>query len=86
MDFLFDPVFYLLDNPELVATVTPEAEKLAAAFWPGPLTLVMPRSEDASDVLTGGQDTVAIRIPSHPMAQQLLTAFGGRPRSSLQLR
>ncbi len=60
-----------------VATVTPEAEKLAAAFWPGPLTLVMPRSEDASDVLTGGQDTVAIRIPSHPMAQQLLTAFGG---------
>ena len=37
----------------------------------------MRRSEDASDVLTGGQDTVAIRIPSHPMAQQLLTAFGG---------
>jgi L-threonylcarbamoyladenylate synthase len=60
-----------------VASVPPEAEKLAQAFWPGPLTLVMYRSEDASDVLTGGQDTVAIRIPSHPMAQQLLTAFGG---------
>jgi len=60
-----------------VAEVPAAAEKLAAAFWPGPLTLVMRRSEDASDVLTGGQDTVAIRIPSHPMAQQLLTAFGG---------
>jgi L-threonylcarbamoyladenylate synthase len=60
-----------------VAEVPPAAEKLAQAFWPGPLTLVMRRSEDASDVLTGGQDTVAIRIPSHPMAQQLLTAFGG---------
>ncbi len=60
-----------------VADVPPDAEKLAQAFWPGPLTLVMRRSEDASDVLTGGQDTVAIRIPSHPMALQLLTAFGG---------
>ncbi len=60
-----------------VAEVPAAAEQLAAAFWPGPLTLVMRRSEDASDVLTGGQDTVAIRISSHPMAQQLLTAFGG---------
>jgi len=60
-----------------VEEVPPQVEPLAKAFWPGPLTLVMRRSEEASDVLTGGQDTVAIRIPSHPMAQQLLTAFGG---------
>ena len=75
------PLILHIDNARFlsrwVAEVPPEAEKLAQAFWPGPLTLVMRRSEDASDVLTGGQDTVAIRIPSHPMAQQLLTAFGG---------
>jgi L-threonylcarbamoyladenylate synthase len=75
------PLILHIDNARFlsrwVAGVPPEAEKLAQAFWPGPLTLVMRRSEDASDVLTGGQDTVAIRIPSHPMAQQLLTAFGG---------
>ena len=39
--------------------------------------MVLRRSADASDVLTGGQDTVAVRVPAHPMAQQLLTAFGG---------
>jgi L-threonylcarbamoyladenylate synthase len=60
-----------------VRELTPEAEKLAAAFWPGPLTLVLPRSDSVHDVVTGGQDSVAIRIPSHPMARQLLDAFGG---------
>lgn len=60
-----------------VAEFPPAAERLARQFWPGPLTLVLPRGPDASDVLTGGQDTVAVRVPSHPMAQQLLTAFGG---------
>src|SRR5688572_7300316 len=54
-----------------------EAGKLAEAFWPGPMTLVLPRGEAVHDVVTGGQDTVAIRIPSHPMARQLLDAFGG---------
>jgi L-threonylcarbamoyladenylate synthase len=53
------------------------AQKLAAAFWPGPLTMVLPRSLTVSDVVTGGQDTVAVRVPSHPMARQLLAAFGG---------
>lgn len=57
--------------------VPPAAAKLAEAFWPGPLTLVLPRADTVHDVVTGGQDTVAVRIPSHPMAQQLLTAFGG---------
>ena len=41
------------------------------------MTLVMPRAANVHDVVTGGQDTVAVRVPSHPMAQQLLTAFGG---------
>ncbi|HEY6451476.1 MAG TPA: L-threonylcarbamoyladenylate synthase [Steroidobacteraceae bacterium] len=57
--------------------VPPAAEKLAASFWPGPLTLVLPRAYNVHALVTGGQETVAVRIPSHPMAQQLLTAFGG---------
>ena len=75
------PVIVHLDNPKYLhrwAREVPEnAQKLAARFWPGPLTMVLPRSENVHDVVTGGQDTVAIRVPSHPMAQQLLTAFGG---------
>ncbi|HLQ12242.1 MAG TPA: L-threonylcarbamoyladenylate synthase [Steroidobacteraceae bacterium] len=53
------------------------AARLAEKFWPGPLTLVLPRADNISELITGGQDTVAVRVPSHPMAQQLLTAFGG---------
>jgi len=60
-----------------VRELSPEAEKLAGAFWPGPLTLVLPRSDSVHDAVTGGQDSVAVRIPSHPMARQLLDAFGG---------
>jgi L-threonylcarbamoyladenylate synthase len=52
------------------AAELPEAAaRLAEAFWPGPLTLVLPRGEGVHDVVTGGQDTVAMRIPSHPMAR-----------------
>ena len=57
--------------------VSPMAMKLAAAFWPGPFTLVLKRAPQVSEVLTGGQDTIAIRVPRHPIAQQLLAAFGG---------
>lgn len=53
------------------------ARKLAAAFWPGPLTLVLNRAAGVSDVITGAQDTVAVRVPRHPVARQLLQAFGG---------
>ncbi len=53
------------------------ARKLAAAFWPGPLTLVLKRAEGVLDALTGGQDTVGLRVPAHPVAQELLQAFGG---------
>jgi L-threonylcarbamoyladenylate synthase len=60
-----------------VREVPPVAEKLAAAFWPGPLTMVLPRAFNVHPLVTGGQDTIAVRVPSHPMALQLLTAFGG---------
>ncbi len=53
------------------------AELLAQAFWPGPLTLVVPRSARASDAVTGGQDTVGLRVPDHALTQELLTLFGG---------
>jgi L-threonylcarbamoyladenylate synthase len=57
--------------------VPPYARRLAEALWPGPLTLVLPRSARAGDHVTGGQDTVGLRAPSHPVAQQLLAAVGG---------
>ena len=55
------------------------AEMVAAAFWPGPLTLVLPLRPEAglSDLVTAGLETVAIRVPAHPVAQALLRAFGG---------
>ncbi len=53
------------------------ARALAARFWPGPLTLVLPRGPRVPDEVTGGQDTVALRVPSHPVAQALLVRFGG---------
>lgn len=61
----------------LVAEVTPAARALAGAFWPGPLTLVMPRSRAVPDAVTGGRDTVAARVPAHPVALALLRAFDG---------
>ncbi len=51
------------------------ARTLAARFWPGPLTLILKRSAAVPDAVTGGQDTVGLRCPSHPMAQALLTEF-----------
>lgn len=52
------------------------AGKLAAAFWPGPLTLVLPKSDRVPAELTAGLDTVGLRMPSHPMALALITAAG----------
>jgi L-threonylcarbamoyladenylate synthase len=75
------PVIVHLDDPRYlhrwVSGVPKVAEALAAKFWPGPLTLILPKAEGVSPVVTGGQDSIGIRIPSHPIAQQLLTAFGG---------
>jgi len=55
--------------------VPPGAQALADAFWPGPLTMILPRAANVSDTLTGGQDSVGLRVPSHPVAQALLAAF-----------
>ncbi len=52
------------------------AQRLATAFWPGPLTLILKRLPNVSDKVTGGQDTVGVRVPAHPMAHALLAAFG----------
>ena len=65
------------DLAPLVAAITPDAAALADAFWPGPLTLVMHRSAVAPDAVTGGRDTVAVRVPAHPLALALIGAFGG---------
>ena len=51
------------------------AIKLTKAFWPGPMTLVLPRTELAKNFTTGGQNNVALRIPSHPVALELLKEF-----------
>jgi L-threonylcarbamoyladenylate synthase len=57
---------------------TPEAARLLARrFWPGPLTLILKRAARAGDFITGGQDNVGLRVPSHPVARELLEAFGG---------
>ena len=73
-------ILHLADAAELpqwVADVPPAAKQLAERFWPGPLTLVLPRAAGVPDELTGGQESVAVRVPAHPVARALLTAFGG---------
>lgn len=60
----------------LVSSVPPRAEKLAAAFWPGPLTMVLPRGPEVADVTCAGLDTVGIRMPSHPVVQAVIQASG----------
>jgi L-threonylcarbamoyladenylate synthase len=60
------------------ARTAPEgARRLAQRFWPGPLTLVLPRAARAHDLITGGQDSVGLRCPAHPWARALLAACGG---------
>lgn len=73
-------IVHLADAAQLgdwARTVPAQAQALAACFWPGPLTLVLPRAAHVADAITGGQDTVALRVPSHPLAHALLQAFGG---------
>lgn len=59
------------------ASMPEGARALAERFWPGPLTLVVPRAPHVPDAVTGGQSTVGLRAPSHPVARALLEAFGG---------
>ena len=57
--------------------IPPLAFQLADAFWPGPLTLILKKSPAVSDLITGHQDTIGLRIPAHPVALALLKSFGG---------
>ncbi len=78
---LYDPLilhFAEADAAFAVALeVPPSARALAATFWPGPLTLVLPKRDHVPDLATSGLPKVALRVPAHPLAQVLLRAFGG---------
>jgi len=75
-----DPLIVHVDSidriQDLVLRVPEAAVALAARFWPGPLTLVLPRSSRVPDEVTAGLNTVAVRVPAHPVARALLTAAG----------
>jgi L-threonylcarbamoyladenylate synthase len=75
-----DPLIVHVDSidriHDLVLRVPEAAVALAARFWPGPLTLVLPRSSRVPDEVTAGLNTVAVRVPAHPVARALLTAAG----------
>jgi L-threonylcarbamoyladenylate synthase len=67
-----------VDHLDRWARDIPEtAYALAKAFWPGPLTLILKRQPNVPDAVTGGQDTVGLRVPGHPLALELLKAFDG---------
>lgn len=59
------------------ADIPPSARRLAQRFWPGPLALILKRDARVPDAVTGGQDTVGLRVPDHHVALALLAAFGG---------
>jgi len=66
------------EDVERVARYIPKtAEKLIKVFWPGPLTVVLPKSTLLPDVVTGGRDTVAVRMPAHEIALELIAGAGG---------
>ena len=75
------PVIVHFESAERAFTwanqVPQTARKLADRFWPGPLTLILKRSKLAKDFVTGGQDSVGLRVPSHPVAHELLEMFQG---------
>lgn len=74
----YDPLIVHLKGyewlPQVVREVHPNVPQLAARFWPGPLTLILPRQPVIPDRVTAGLDTVAVRVPAHPVAQALLAA------------
>lgn len=73
---MFDPLILHFAHRaaalELVKDVPEMALRLMDAFWPGPLTLVLPKAERVPDVVTSGLDTVGVRVPAHPLTHQLL--------------
>lgn len=72
-------IVHLADINQLsdwAAEIPEYAITLARTFWPGPMTLILPRSEHVGDFITGGQESVGIRIPNNPVALQFLKAAG----------
>jgi len=67
----------LQDLPYIVDEIPDKAKILAEVFWPGPLTMVMKKSEKVPDEITGGIDTVAVRMPKHPIALKIIEEGGG---------
>ncbi|MGC8962201.1 MAG: L-threonylcarbamoyladenylate synthase, partial [Candidatus Bathyarchaeia archaeon] len=76
----FDPIIVHVANPEEVERicleVSGDAWMLIRRFWPGPLTLVLPKSDAVPDIVTAGLETVAVRMPSHPVALELIREAG----------
>jgi L-threonylcarbamoyladenylate synthase len=80
---LFDPlILHFADMAAafgVAAQIPTVARELAQRFWPGPLTLVLPKRDIVPDLATSGLPNVALRVPAHPVAQELLRAYGGGP-------
>ena len=75
----FDPLIVHVADAEqawTLCTPSPRARRLAAACWPGPLTMVLPRTALVPDIVTSGLETVAVRVPDHPVALALIRAAG----------
>lgn len=76
----FDPLIMHLPDADAVRghvqDIPPVAQLLMDIFWPGPLTLVLPKRPHVPDLVTSGLDTVAVRVPSHPLTQELLRKVG----------
>ena len=70
-------IYRFEDIYKITGDVPEEARRIADAFWPGPLTMILPKSDAVPYETTGGLDTVAIRMPSHPAAQKLIKYSGG---------
>jgi L-threonylcarbamoyladenylate synthase len=73
-------IVHIADSSQLsvwASSVPENALKLANKFWPGPLTLILPKAAHVRDEITGGQRSVGLRMPAHPLALELLKAFGG---------
>ena len=74
----WDPLIVHVSNLEMIPRIATGlsgvARKLAERFWPGPLTLLLPRSPQLPSIVTAGRDTVAVRMPAHPVARVLITA------------
>ncbi|MGK0380014.1 MAG: L-threonylcarbamoyladenylate synthase, partial [Patiriisocius sp.] len=72
----FNPLIVHIESidkiDEVVSEFPPKAQKLAEAFWPGSLTLILPKKSNIPDVITAGKDTVGVRVPNHPITLSLL--------------